>query len=66
MAKAHRCSYNQLGTAERSWRFVEEYMMDDRTNSTQPEAGSEIAVVDERTIRDKIYIVLGVKVMLGL
>ena len=39
-------------------------MMDDRTNSTQPEAGSEIAVVDERTIRDKIYIVRGVKVML--
>lgn len=39
-------------------------MMDDRTNSTQPEAGSEIAVMDERTIRDKIYIVRGVKVML--
>ena len=39
-------------------------MMDDRTNSTQPEAGSEIAIVDERTIRDKIYIIRGVKVML--
>ena len=38
--------------------------MDDRTNSTQPEASSEIAIVDERTIRDKIYIVRGVKVML--
>lgn len=38
--------------------------MDDRTNSTQPETSSEIAIVDERTIRDKIYIVRGVKVML--
>ena len=38
--------------------------MDDKTNSTQPEAGSEIAIVDERTIRDKIYIIRGVKVML--
>lgn len=38
--------------------------MDDRINSSQPEAGSEIAIVDERTIRDKIYIVRGVKVML--
>ena len=38
--------------------------MDDRTNSTKPEASSEIAIVDERTIRDKIYIVRGVKVML--
>ncbi len=38
--------------------------MDDKVNSTQPEAGSEIAIVDERTIRDKIYIVRGVKVML--
>ena len=38
--------------------------MDDRINSSQPEAGSEIAIVDERTIHDKIYIVRGVKVML--
>ena len=38
--------------------------MDDRTSSTPPEVGSEIAIVDERTIRDKIYIVRGVKVML--
>ena len=38
--------------------------MDDKTNSTQPDAGSEIAIVDERTIRDKIYIIRGVKVML--
>ena len=38
--------------------------MDDRTNSTQLEASGEIAIVDERTIRDKIYIIRGVKVML--
>ena len=38
--------------------------MDDRTNSTKPEASSEIAIVDERTIRDKIYIVRSVKDML--
>lgn len=38
--------------------------MDDRSNSTQPETSGEIAIVDERTIQDKIYIVRGVKVML--
>ena len=38
--------------------------MDDRTNSTQLETSGEIAIVDERTIRDKIYIIRGVKVML--
>ena len=38
--------------------------MDDRTNSTRTEADGEIVIVDERTIRDKIYIVRGVKVML--
>lgn len=38
--------------------------MDDRTNSTQLEAGGAIAIVDERTIRDKIHIIRGVKVML--
>ena len=38
--------------------------MDDQINSTSPEACAEIAIVDERTIRDKIYIVRGVKVML--
>ena len=35
--------------------------MDDKTNTPHPEASGEIAIVDERTIRDKIYIVSGVK-----
>ena len=35
-----------------------------KKSSTQPEVGSEIAIVDELTIRDKIHIVRGVKVML--
>lgn len=39
-------------------------MMDNRVSSTQMEADGEIAIIDERTIRDKIYIVRGVKVML--
>ena len=38
--------------------------MDDKTNIPHPEAIGEIAIVDERTIRDKIYIIRGVKVML--
>ena len=38
--------------------------MDDKTNIPHPEASGEIAIVDERTIRDKIYIIRGVKVML--
>ena len=38
--------------------------MDDKTNIHHPEASGEIAIVDERTIRDKIYIIRGVKVML--
>lgn len=38
--------------------------MDNKTNNTLPEAAGDIAIVDERTIRDKIYIVRGIKVML--
>ncbi|MBR1684718.1 MAG: ORF6N domain-containing protein [Clostridia bacterium] len=39
-------------------------MMDNMVISTQLDADGEIAIIDERTIRDKIYIVRGVKVML--
>ena len=39
-------------------------MMDNMVISTQLDADDEIAIIDERTIRDKIYIVRGVKVML--
>lgn len=38
--------------------------MDDKKNSASPNAGGEIAIADEQTIRNKIYIVRGVNVML--
>ncbi|MBQ8094758.1 MAG: hypothetical protein IJ242_14475 [Clostridia bacterium] len=38
--------------------------MDGRINSTRPEVCSEIAIVDWRTIYDKICIVHGIKVIL--
>ena len=40
-------------------------MSEDKKSKTEKEAvPTEIAVIDERTIRDKIYVVRGVQVML--
>ncbi len=38
--------------------------MSEESKGNGPDHGTEIAIVDERTIRDKIYVVRGVKVML--
>ncbi len=38
--------------------------MSEESKGNAPDPGTEIAIVDERTIRNRIYIVRGVKVML--
>ena len=38
--------------------------MSEGSKGNRPESGTEIAIVDEWTIRNRIYIVRGVKVML--
>ena len=38
--------------------------MDDSKQNEQATVNTQIAVIDERSIRDKIYVVRGVKVML--
>ena len=38
--------------------------MCEESKGNRPESGNEIAIVDEWTIRNRIYIVRGVKVML--
>ena len=38
--------------------------MSEESKGKRPESGTEIAIVDEWTIRNRIYIVRGVKVML--